>query len=183
MKRIILLLLSLLVVLLFSGWGEGIAQQGDSGQIETGPVFRNVNWGMTPEEVQAVETAAFKRSSKNDDGNKVLYFEPKLFDRHCELAYTFNDSERLIMASYKLQYGFLNRYEAYQEILTLLTEKYGTPYIETDYEAIWNTGRCSISLWLDSYYNLVFIVYMGPEAEEQFRQKLQKERKKNKEAL
>jgi len=199
LKRIILLLLSLLVVLLFSGCGKSTVQQSDSDQgdtnkaesvvtnpptaTETGPVFRSVNWGMTPEEVRAVETAYYEKSAKIDD-NKVLYFKLKLFDKYfCVLAYTFNYSEQLIMATYMLKY-LSNRYETYQEIMTMLKEKYGTPDEEAAYSAIWHTSRCNIALLLSSSdYKSLTIAYIGPEAAAQLKQEHQKERKKNKEAL
>jgi len=229
MKRIILLLLSLLVVF-FSSCEKGTVQQSNSDQgdtnkaesvvtkpltaTETGPVFRNVNWGMTPEEVRAVETAYYKGSGKiavlvkqltggKDDYaarrtlremglmdildmiglGDVLFFELELFDRHCVLAYTFNNSKQLILAAYLLKY-ISNRYETYQEILTMLTEKYGTPDEEAAYSAVWHTSRCNIELLLrPSNYKSLAIAYMEPEAAAQFKQERQKERKKNKEAL
>jgi len=195
MKRIILLLLSLLVFLLFYGCGGGTVQQSDSGQIETGPVFRNVNWGMTPEEVQAVETAAFDGSYKNVRCNKGLHFKLKLFDEYpCTLSYEFNDSERLIIAFYSLGVKDIsNRYETYQEIMALLTEKYGRPGGVAATVACWTTSRCYISLELESDYKIVegqivppgsvLIIYTSHETEERFRQERQKEHKKNKEAL
>jgi len=162
MKRIILLLLSLLLVLLFSGC------RGDSGAKlpEKNPVFRNVNWGMTPEEVRAVETATLVDLSEGGveaiappsrfgglleatvavDDTK-LFFKLKLFDEYpCILIYLFDRGKRLIEATYALK-DFAGGDETIREIRALLIEKYGRPDREANSGLVyWVTDRSMIIL-------------------------------------
>ena len=190
MKRIILLLLSLLLVLLFSGC------RGDSGAKlpEKNPVFRNVNWGMTPEEVRAIETATFDRSEGGVVGDDTqLFFKLKLFDEHpCTLVYLFDRGKRLIRATYWLK-DLANVLETGKEIRGLLEEKYGMPDVGADYSStfmFWETDRSTIDLKLSFDYESVdftslFIRYTEKEspAQRKEREKNKKEREKNKEEL
>jgi hypothetical protein len=76
--------------------------------IALGADFRNVNWGMTKEEVVAIEN---QKEFKGSFGHKVpdnmlIYNNQKAGEFNCQLQYTFQDN-KLVIA----QYIFMNEME------------------------------------------------------------------------
>lgn len=112
--------------------------QNDNKQTENQKAdFRNVNWGVNPEEVKSAETEELVDTS--DDG---ITYATTLSGYDVTLAYFFNDDGQLYQAMYVLDEKhssdnlYLSDYEALQRGLT---EKYGDPDEEKD-------------VWLDDLY-------------------------------
>jgi hypothetical protein len=101
--------------------------------------FRNVNWGMTKEEVLKNETAVLDKIQESDDVLK--YSGVELFGRQFSLSYAF-DSLKLKGAFYQTTF-FDNESptEKFKEVKEALTEKYGRPIKDTIY-------------WSGTYLNL-----------------------------
>ena len=106
--------------------------------------FRDTKWGMSPEQVTAVETAT---SVEHSEANKLLY-TTDLLNFEAAILYTFID-DKLVEGSYYLldKPTNPNKNLDYHEILKqALIEKYGAP--DTDRQ-IWsnNTFRDDEDSW------------------------------------
>jgi hypothetical protein len=120
-----------------------------------GADFRNINWGMTKEEVKAIENQKeFKGFIRKVPDNMLIYNNQKIGDIDCQLQYSFVD-DKLVMAHYlptfepeevKINFNPFARvntpediyekarvqaFNAYNKLKELLTIKYGPPCIDT----------------------------------------------------
>ena len=150
--------------------------------IDTGPDFRSVKWGMNKEEVKKIETARYQRSAKVNNEEIVLY-RHKLFDKYdCSIIYQFGENNKLVIALYALG-GLENRYITYNEIMPLLVEKYGKPSEEGQYNAIWHADNCTIGILFTEGYDSMAIMYFNPKYYEEIVKQGLEEKNKKKEEL
>jgi len=95
--------------------------------------FRKVRWGMSKDDVMKREKS--KPDEENENG---IVYHDEILGHKATLAYLFTNG-KLYCASYLLdnsQYSNNNKYvDAYTEIATSLTEKYGKP---TNKKDIWS---------------------------------------------
>lgn len=153
------------------------------------PDFRKVRWGMTREQVMAVETAPF-----NQEYPDHLVYDEKVNGLKCCLIYVFKKNV-LVEASYLVEERFVddNRYlEEYNSLKGLLAKKYGAPladqvkwkddhYKNNPYmwgfavgdgdlvmSAMWETDRTKLSLVLEGkdFEESLMIVYSAKGLED-----------------
>lgn len=92
--------------------------------------FRNVNWGMSEEEVKANETATWVMKIKEG----VIAYKTKIAGFDAALYYEFVN-DQLVNACYMfdIQHTNENDYiDDYEKLKTLLTKKYGSPISNDD---------------------------------------------------
>ncbi len=126
MKRIILILV-LLLTLSFSVFAEEYD-------------LRNINWGMTPEQVKTAETAAdlFKELP-----GSLYYFDNVAGHEETIIHYYFSEDNELIMADFSFTTKYAEDENSkyirdYKEFKDLLIKKYGEPILD---KAIWKDER------------------------------------------
>lgn len=98
--------------------------------------FRNINWGMSIEEVKNNEELELVYETENS-----LMYETMLNSNDFYLVYFFDDS-KLTQGVYSLKETFYNNLKyvrCYEKLKENLTEKYGEPIKDEE-------------LWLDDYY-------------------------------
>lgn len=98
------------------------------------PDFRNVQWGMSKNEVKEYEELEL---NEDPEDSAMLCAITKVNEYSMILVYAFNSNDELYSAYYLLSedYTSENRYIiAYDTLLEALTEKYGDPISE---ENIW----------------------------------------------
>ncbi|WP_027186729.1 hypothetical protein [Desulfovibrio cuneatus] len=104
---------------------------------EAPPDFRNVRWGMSVAEVREREPRKPNAEHKEAIGSSSyirasLMYEVKVGTHKMNLLYSFMDN-KLFMAAYFLDEDFTNKnnyVEAYEQLVSALKEKYGTPQQE-----------------------------------------------------
>jgi len=87
--------------------------------------FRNSKWGMTQEEVTALEV---KMDPVEVNKNTIRY-KTQILGKNVELIYLFSQ-DKLAGAAYKLDDNYLNSnhfLNTYQQFTAALTQKYGPP--------------------------------------------------------
>ena len=103
MKKIISAALAILCTLsLLTACGNSEAQTGaevsTSAEEQSVPhSFRNVDWGMTIDEVKAAETAEFESEKEN---KSLRYKNIEMFGQKFDLTYAFDISDGLYSAVY-----------------------------------------------------------------------------------
>lgn len=120
--------------------------------------FRNVDWGMTIDEVKAVETAELE-SEKED--KSLRYKNIDMFGQKFDLVYSFSYARGLETAAYGSP-NLLEREaeELEKSIINTLNEKYGKGEAGSPlYELVWYSNGTKISLYRgipEESENLVF---------------------------
>jgi len=92
--------------------------------------FRNVNWGMSKEQVQKLETAELIKDSPN------LYYKTRVNGLECYLVFYFTNGE-LSGASYSFLQEHSNKndfIDDYKSIKSILTDKYGSGLEDIDWK-------------------------------------------------
>ena len=129
MKKIIFATLAILCTLsLLTACGNSETQTGTETAISTEEhsathSFRNVDWGMTIDEVKAAETAELEAEKEN---KSLRYKNIEMFDQKFELVYAFSISKGLESAVYASPNLLDNEAAPLGEsIISTLNEKYG----------------------------------------------------------
>lgn len=121
-NKIFSMMLAIIFAVSFSSCGaksdpyEGVA-----------PDFRNVNWGMTLEEVQDREGS----EGEVKDNGTVKYIDQSIIGLNCTLEYSFyGEGSTLNGAEYRINIDKLSHkdiHDSFVKIYSQLTEKYGEP--------------------------------------------------------
>lgn len=93
--------------------------------------FRNVDWGMNMEQVKELETGDLILEENND-----LMYSTTLVGYDVYLLYRFTNDDQLANTGYVFDVTYMNgnKYiDDYDEIKSLLTEKYGKPLDTGEY--------------------------------------------------
>lgn len=128
MNRIVLLLLFILVLSGCSSNGsEATLKQSNNEKAaaDNTPDFRNINWGMTRDEVKSSETTPL-----TDERGITLMFEDKIFNLNSYIIYFFTEKDELFRSAYFITEKHSNPTSYvtdYNQLKSSLTEKYGTP--------------------------------------------------------
>lgn len=115
--------------------------------------FRNVNWGMSEEEVKKKETATFikKRQDKEKKNITYLNYKTELMNFPAKLIYEFKEN-KLKIAMYFFEHNFKESSEIdlkdfydkvvddYKQINDLLIDKYGDTF-EKKYPRVFDTDK------------------------------------------
>lgn len=152
MKKIISTLLAVVCVLsVFTACGSNNEAKANpdasvSSEAQNGDcVIRNVKWGMTIDEVKAVETAELE-SEKED--KSLRYKNIDMFGQKFDLVYSFSYARGLETAAYGSP-NLLEREaeELEKSIINTLTEKYGKGEAGGPlYELVWYSNGTKIGL-------------------------------------
>lgn len=180
MKKNLIIMCSLFVIT-FNSWAIG-------------PDFRNVNWGMTPEEVQQKENLDLII-----EDTETLMYRTSLASIDCYLFYGFTD-KKLCSAMYSMDKDHVNQNQYVEDFLklkNLLIQKYGSPIRDEEIwrrslykdnpeqkglaisigdlilASTWETTRTKISivLWGDNFKIKHAIQYQSKEYEEKINEK------------
>ena len=127
--------------------GETSTETEQSVSVEeqsTDCVIRNVKWGMTIDEVKAVETAELE-SEKEDES--LHYKNIDMFGQKFELIYSFSYAKGLTSAVYASPNVLEDEAkELEKSIVESLTEKYGKAEVGGGlYDLVWHSGDTQIS--------------------------------------
>ncbi|MGC9367407.1 MAG: hypothetical protein ACP5FK_10270 [bacterium] len=146
------------IIIVFAFCLLGLFYQSEAiflGEIDdsTGFTFRGTCWGMSQEQVKAIETAEF---SSEGTQNNLLFFKYQLLDEQVTILYEFDHENRLFRAGYIFNDNYRERGEVEEDFYTLfnfLTEKYGEHSVhssdENNNEVLWELGN-------ENYIYLVF---------------------------
>ena len=123
--------------------------------------FRNVEWGMSVEEVRAVETVPLEEEVPDVPEITCLFGETTVFGLDCELIYFFANGE-LKQARYFFFHETQNPNSLishYEKLDRLLMEKYAFPlvredFMEPDYTGDRGTGLVTGKGWMFSEWLL-----------------------------
>lgn len=136
------------------------------------PDLRNVNWGMTFEQVKARETTEPENSISNDMA-EMLFYKTTLNDRECELKYSFKTSKdsgsetrTLYRAEYTMPTTDLKDYDVmnlYADLRKQLMDKYGNDV--TDYLLISDSNGLQYDKISDLYEKMTFGHYKDGDFE------------------
>lgn len=152
MKKILSAALAALCALsVFTACGNSEAQTGTEVSTSTEEQsfthsFRNVDWGMTIDEVKNAETAELE-SEKEDES--LHYKNIDMFGQKFELIYSFSYARGLESAVYASPNVLEDEAkELEKSIVDTLTEKYGKAESgEPLYDLVWHSGDTKISLF------------------------------------
>ena len=164
MKKIISAALAILCTLsLLTACGNSEAQTGaevsTSAEEQSVPhSFRNVDWGMTIDEVKAAETAEFESEKEN---KSLRYKNIEMFGQKFDLTYAFDISDGLYSAVYGSPNILNDEAKSIENsIIDTLTEKYGKGDTSNSlYNYVWYSGDTKISLYIgtaEESVNLTF---------------------------
>lgn len=152
MKKIISAALAVLCALsVFTACGNSggtsteTEQSASAEEQSTDCVIRNVKWGMTIDEVKAVETAELE-SEKED--KSLRYKNIDMFGQKFDLVYSFSYARGLETAAYASP-NLLEREaeELEKSIINALNEKYGKGEAGSPlYELVWYSNGTKIGL-------------------------------------
>ena len=91
----------------------------------TSPDIRNINWGMSREEVSKLETATY-----NFQQGEFVFYETTICGLSSNLIYAFNDNDELYQVIYQIteEHTSENLYiNDYDNLKDEIQNKYGTP--------------------------------------------------------
>ena len=115
---------------------------------------RNARWGMTKDEVKAVE-----KENIIDEEETDILFNGRVSNKDCNILYSFNDKGELYRVALLFEEAHTNpnRYISdYNTIKEGLIEKYGKPELPTD--SFWDGGE---RLYKDNPSDYGMAVLMG----------------------
>lgn len=125
MKRILAIIAACLMLTACSAKTETASNPYDGVE----PDFRNVNWGMTVDEVMAREEG----EAVIKDNGTIKYSNQTVIDLDCSLEYQFySEGNRLNGAEYRINTDKLSHktiHDSYKKLLEQLTQKYGDPEV------------------------------------------------------
>lgn len=139
MKKIFILILSTLLVLTIVGCNN--KSSNTSTGTSKNPDFRDVNWGMSRDEVKKIEGADFIY----DEGINLAYEGAEVSTFDATIAFSFNKNDELCDAGYIFTHEHSNPTDYiidYGDIQNKLIKKYGTP---KEAEVVWKGD-----LWKDN---------------------------------
>ncbi len=108
----------------------------------SGQDFRTVTWGMSPDQVIAAE-GGLQFSRMNGTSNTMLSTRVDVLGHSGLLNYIF-EADKLVIAQYR--FDDEEDMRTYNEVLNVLTEKYGAPSDFGDAYARWKLERTYVGL-------------------------------------